>query len=49
MAAAIAMWVVRTCALQSEDEADDRRHEVPLHQFADQIGLTPAGLKGKNW
>lgn len=43
----IAMWV-RTSALceSSEATAADKNS---LHRFADQIGLTPAGLKENGW
>lgn len=44
---AVAMWV-RTTALceSSEATAADKNS---LHRFADQIGLTPAGLKENGW
>lgn len=44
---AVAMWV-RTSALceSSEATAADKNS---LHRFADQIGLTPAGLKENGW
>lgn len=43
----VAMWV-RTAALceSSEATAADKNS---LHRFADQIGLTPAGLKENGW
>lgn len=44
---AVAMWV-RTSALceSSEATAADKNS---LHRFADQIGMTPAGLKENGW
>lgn len=44
---AVAMWV-RTSALceSAESTAADKNS---LHRFADQIGLTPAGLKENGW
>ncbi|WP_197277898.1 hypothetical protein [Arthrobacter alpinus] len=43
----VAMWV-RTAALceSSDAQAADKNS---LHRFADQIGLTPAGLVGNGW
>lgn len=43
----VAMWV-RTAALceSSDAQAADKNS---LHRFADQIGLTPAGLAGNGW
>jgi hypothetical protein len=43
----VAMWV-RTAAVceSSEAQAADKNS---LHRFADQIGLTPAGLAGNGW
>lgn len=44
---AVAMWV-RTAALceSSDAQAADKNS---LHRFADQVGLTPAGLKENGW
>lgn len=43
----IAMWV-RTAAICESDEAT-AADKGSLHRFADQIGLTPAGLKENGW
>lgn len=44
---AIAMWVRTSVVCESDDaKAADRGS---LHRFADQIGLTPAGLKENGW
>ena len=44
---AIAMWVRTSVVCESSDaKAADRGS---LHRFADQIGLTPAGLKENGW
>lgn len=43
----VAMWVRTACVCESEDaQAADKNS---LHRFADQIGLTPAGLKENGW
>jgi hypothetical protein len=44
---AVAMWV-RTSALCESAEAT-AADKNSLHRFADQIGLTPAGLKENGW
>jgi len=43
----IAMWV-RTAAVCEGDEAT-AADKGSLHRFADQIGMTPAGLKENGW
>lgn len=43
----VAMWV-RTSAL-CESEGATAADKNSLHRFADQIGLTPAGLKENGW
>ena len=43
----VAMWVRTACICESEEaQAADKNS---LHRFADQIGLTPAGLKENGW
>ena len=43
----VAMWVRTAAICESEDaQAADKNS---LHRFADQIGLTPAGLKENGW
>lgn len=44
---AVAMWV-RTSAL-CESAAATAADKNSLHRFADQVGLTPAGLKENGW
>lgn len=43
----VAMWV-RTAALCESDRAQ-AADKNSLHRFADQVGLTPAGLKENGW
>lgn len=44
---AVAMWVRTAAVCESvEAQAADKNS---LHRFADQIGLTPAGLAGNGW
>jgi len=44
---AVAMWVRTTALCESSDATAADKNS--LHRFADQIGLTPAGLKENGW
>jgi hypothetical protein len=44
---AVAMWVRTSALCESSDATAADKNS--LHRFADQIGLTPAGLKENGW